>query len=133
LGKHNPAMKNLFIENDYLKLWYEEDILHIEYQPNLSINLFVASEIIDLLKKVCNKNNYCLVQDVSNLKWIDRESRDFFAREECTGLMKAWAYFSKNPIHKIMYLMYTSFSNPQAKTKFFTNKKDAIKWLKKYI
>jgi hypothetical protein len=118
-----------FIENPYLSLYCQDDILFVEYRPEIEINISMAKEIMDYIEEYCANRNFLIFEDMSNIKWIDKKSRDYFGQHPINKKMKAWAYFSDQPIHKIMYTIYKTFSNPQGNSEFFSNKEEAIKWL----
>ena len=122
-------MENKFAENDYVSANINGDILSIEYKPNVEIHSMIAAQIMTFLENFCQDKNYLVLEDMNNIKWIDKRSRDYFAQHPFNGKMKGWAYFSSQPIHKIMYTIYYTFSKPQGNTAFFTNKEDGLNWL----
>src|SRR5687768_5331128 len=111
-------MGKKFAENTYIRLSIEGNILYLEYKPEISITLLAAKEILDLISSVCKDEKYLVLQDMNNLKWIDKQSRDLFAFHSITNQMHAWAYYSQQPLHKIMYTIYLTFSKPGVKTEF---------------
>lgn len=122
-------MVQKFAENEYVILSTEENILHLEYKPEVCVNLTVAKEIISLISSVCNDERYLVLLDLSNLNWIDKDSRNFFASHPTTNQMLAFAFYSQNQLHQVIYNIYLTFSKPEVKSEFFRNSQEGIKWL----
>jgi hypothetical protein len=123
------AMEKKFAENDYVRLSIEGSILFLEYKPETNITLGPAKEVLNLISLVGKKDKYLVLQDMNNLKWIDKQSRDLFASHPVISQMHAWAYHSKQPLHKIMYTIFVTFSKPEIKTEFFNTRESGLKWL----
>ena len=124
-------MEKKFAENEYVILYTENQILFIEYKEGTCINLTVAGKIIDLISAVCKEERYLVLQDMNNLKWIDKASRNFLATHPVTNQMLAWAYHAKDPLHQLMFNIYVTFSKPEVKSEFFKNSQEGVKWLLK--
>lgn len=126
-------MEKKFAENDYVQLRTEGNILYSEYKVGLSINLEIAEEILRLYSSICKEEKYLVLQDMKNLIWIDKKSRDLLAAHPITNQMIAWAFHSRKPLHKVMYSIFVTFSNPEVTTEFFTHPDAALRWLKEFI
>jgi hypothetical protein len=123
-------MEKKFAENDFVQIWNEEEILFWEFKPDTIINVLATKEILDLMRFFCQRNQYLVFQDMTNLKWIDKRSRDLFAADKTINNMIAWAYFSEQPLHKVVYSIYATFSKPTVTTNFFDQKENGMNWLK---
>src|SRR5690606_15479941 len=121
---------NKFTENNYVRLWTEGEILYWEYLPEALIQITAAREIMDMMNSLCGTDQFFVLQDMSNLKWIDKASRNYFAYHSVTNSMHAWAFHSMNPLHKNMYSIYVTLSKPDVKTNFFRTSEESMNWLK---
>ena len=126
------AMEKKFAENNYVQLWTEGNILYLEYKSHLTIDLATAKEILDIISSVCKKEKYLVFQDMSNLKWINKQSRDLFASHPITNQMHAWVHYSKKPLHRIMYTIYLTFSKPEVSMEFFSHFEEGLQWLREF-
>lgn len=124
-------MEKKFTENETIQLWSEAEILFWQFKPETIINAQSTIEILDLLTSFCQGNQYLVFQDMTNLKWIDKRSRDLFASDKTLNSMYACAYYSKLPLHKIVYSIYATFSKPTVATNFFDRKENGLDWLSK--
>lgn len=122
-------MEKKYTQNNFVRLTAEEEILWIEYKEQAEINLPGAVQIMELMERFCEGKKFFILEDMSNIKWIDKRSRDYLAQHPLNAEMKAWAYCSSQSIHKIMYEIYNTFSRPRVNTAFFTTKEEGLNWL----
>lgn len=64
-------------ENDYVKIWIEDDILYSNYQKNIIIDLDIAKKIIEDRVKFTKGKNYPILIDFTNLHSVTKEARDY--------------------------------------------------------
>jgi hypothetical protein len=123
-------MKKKFAGNNFVQLLIETNLLYIEFKPHCIINLTLSEEILQLITSLCKEEKYLVLQDMNNLKWIDKQARDLWASHPVNKNMIAWAYHSRDPIHKVMYTIYKTLSEPEIVTGFFQNPEEGRRWLK---
>jgi hypothetical protein len=123
-------MENKFAENDLVQLWTENKILYWEFKSEKIINAVAANQILELLSLFCQEERYLILQDMTNLQWLDKRARDIFAADKTINNMLAIAHYSAVPFHKIIYSIYLLFSKPTVVSDFFDDKGQAIAWLK---
>ena len=61
------------------------------------------------------------------------ETREFWAKKESCTYASADAYITNYLGHKIIGNIYLKFNKPGRPTRIFTNKEDAIEWLKTFL
>lgn len=119
-------------ENDYVIIWIKDGILYCRYKKNTVMDLPASQQIVkDRLEFTKGKSYYMLV-DLTNLKSTTKESRDYM-RDPDGGLkgLLGGAFLSYNVVTTLFINLFLKIYKPALPAKFFHNKTDAIKWLKK--
>ncbi|UZH55825.1 hypothetical protein JRG66_02775 [Salinimicrobium tongyeongense] len=122
---------NKSLSNDYATFWVDDGILHFIYHPEVVIDLFAAEKVVaDRLK--CQEDKYYPVFcDTRGIKDTDKSARDYLAREGSI-LTSAVAFLVNPPISQAIIDFYVRTSKPITPTNIFTEKYDALKFLKTY-
>lgn len=120
-------------EYKYATLWTEEDkkIIFAHYAPQLVIDIDVAKELVQNRLDFCkNKPHYILI-DFSNTKSVTKEAREYMNSPEA-GLkyILGGAFLSNNIVSNVFINLYLKINKPSVPAKFFTQKEDALAWLK---
>jgi len=115
-----------------LVVFYSEmssDIIYAEFPNNLKIDLPVAREIVanrfDLTK---GKNHYIIV-DVSNVRKITSEAKDYLQRPDA-GLKNILgaAFIATNPVSAMIANIFVK-TPKDFQAKFFSTKDAAFQWI----
>ena len=61
---------------------------------------------------------------------MDRESRNYASGKEVSKITEAMALLIKSPVSKVLGNIFLGINKPPYPTKLFTDKEEAIKWLK---
>jgi hypothetical protein len=122
-------MELIYGENEFVRIQIENNIVYLEYAPETNIEILEAIKITELLSRMTKNNSFLVLENMSNIKWIDKQARDYLADNETTKKMKAWASYSPHRIHKIVHLIFINFSKPRVKINFFKDRKSAWEWL----
>jgi hypothetical protein len=125
-------MKTSYFENDFAEFWIEENVLFFIYKPGISINLEAAKRIVADRKKVQNGIEYPVFCDMRGIKDSDKPARDFLAKEG-SSMVKAVGVLTDSPVTKIMLNFYLTISRPLVPTKMFTDKNNALEFLKSFL
>lgn len=119
------------VENDYVTLWIEDDILVILYKKDSVIGLDAAKEIMALIKNFTHGVPHLVLSYNKNIKTISKEAREFFATKEgCEGIIKG-AIVVDSGFSKIIGNLFLSVNKPVVEGKLFSNREEAVEWLKK--
>lgn len=125
-------MGNVKIDNVFVEIWLEDGIIYNTYKPNLVINLEIAKFMVKERLKISDGIARPLFADINNLISIDLEAREYLSGGDAIKFVKAGAIYCKNPIAKFAGKLFIDVNQPQAPTQIFTNKEEAIEWLKKF-
>ena len=121
-------MLNSF-SNDFATFWIEDSVLHFVYHSSVKIDLAAAEKIVSDRVKFQEEKILPVLCDVRGLKEIDKEARDYLAKEGSL-MASAVAVLVNPPLSKAMTDFYIQNSKPVVPTRPFTDKYEALKYLK---
>jgi hypothetical protein len=110
----------------------DAEIIFATYVPKLEIDLAIAKELVENRMSFSeNKEHYVLI-DFTHVKSVTKEARDFMNAPEggLRGVLGG-AFLSNNVVATLFINLYLKVSHPSIPSKFFTDKTEAINWLKK--
>lgn len=119
----------------YITIWTDDsnpDIIFGIYSPKLEIDLAIAKELIENRLDYSEQRPVYTLIDFTNVKSVTKEARDFMNSPEggLKGLLGG-AFLSNNVVGTLFINLYLKVSHPVIPAKFFTNKNEALTWLKK--
>jgi len=117
------------IKNDFVKLTIEHDILIGEFNC-LKLDLEKAKEILRLRLELTGEKSYKTCADSTQVKEFTKEARDYMSKGDAYKNISAFAAVTGNSVTKMVINFYLGIKPHPIPTKFFTNRKDAIVWLK---
>jgi hypothetical protein len=117
-------------------IWFGEDgILYSTPKPGIppKQSMENVSEEMERFKKFTNNKKVCMVAE-SNPKAPApaKEERDFIA-DALTSITKAMAIVTTSPVSKMIANLFFGFKPPGYPVKMFTDKDEAVKWIKQYL
>jgi hypothetical protein len=122
---------NLLTRDEYFTFWEESGVICLKYQQK-NITLDIARIGVSTRTSLTNYKTCRLFADMSNVKSITKEARDYYATYEAGKLVEACAVYTPSLLTKTLFAFFVSFNKPALPIKSFTNKKKAFKWLKDY-
>lgn len=108
---------------------FEANIVEIKYKSQSVISENDAIEIVDLIAKNFPDESeaFGLLNDISEMKEMTRQARDFFAKSARINTYNA--LIINKFLHSVLVKMYNLFSKPINETQVFENREKAIEWL----
>lgn len=118
-------------ETNYVSLWIDDGILFSIYKKQIVIDKDVAQKIVKDRIEFTKGKSYPIIIDFTNLKSATKEARDYMNDPQggLVGLLRG-AFLSNSVVTTVFINLYLKINKPTIPTKFFTNKKEAIDWLK---
>jgi hypothetical protein len=110
----------------------DDDVIFWNYAPGLEMDIQIAKELVkNRIEYTQGKSVYALI-DVTNLKSTTKEARDFMNSREggLKGLLGG-AFLSNNVVATLLVNLYIRVSSPSIPARFFTNRDEALNWLRK--
>ncbi len=110
----------------------EDGILCCSYKEHLEIDLTTARRIIKDRIAFTENKLFPILIDFSNMKSTTKEARDYMNSAEggLNGLIGG-AFLSKSVVPSLFINLYLKINSPAIPARFFTDKVEAISWLKK--
>jgi hypothetical protein len=113
-----------YIENDFVKLWIEDGIVH-EYFKVERITLEMAKKIVEDRLKLSNGVTMPAFVYSNKVKTMDKDARDFFVSEEALRYLSASAMLIDNYVTFMVGKLFLAFSKPALKV-------EILDWLEHY-
>lgn len=110
----------------------EDDIIFFKYSPRLEMTIDVAKEIVNSRLEYCDGASTYVLIDATNIKSATKEARDYMiSREGGLKGVLGGAFLSNSVVATLAINLFLKVSNLPVPARFFTNKDDAVKWLRK--
>lgn len=111
----------------------QEGILHIHLKEHTEITLNDAVLAVVKMGEISEGKKLPVFIDAGEFCTIDSEARVFSASEESNIYTLADAIAYSNLGQKLIANFYLNQNNPSVPTKVFSEKKEAVKWLKTFL
>ncbi|NMM48257.1 DUF7793 family protein [Marinigracilibium pacificum] len=119
-------------ENDKIKFTLRSDgIFETDCQPNTEMALQDGLESTRITSEILNNEPYPLLCNLTNVVRMTKECRKHFSGESHAKTYTKCALIVTNPISKLIGNFFLGLNKPLKPTKLFTNREEAIFWLKK--
>ena len=116
------------VENEYIRFWFENDILMSQYKKPINITIDIVVNLIDLRYQISNDVHQCWLMDCTNVLSMSKEARDY-AEKHGQELLYSCAVLINSHVGKALYNSYNKFNPPKIPFVFFTKKEKAVEWL----
>jgi hypothetical protein len=119
------------IENEHIIFWIENGILFSEYKETFEMTLENSIEIYALRKEISNGQNQLFCYDISKLKSMTKEARDYgeiYGQNELT----ASSIIVNSHLTMFIYNAYLKLKNVKIPVKAFRTKEQAVEWLEHF-
>jgi hypothetical protein len=119
----------------YISVYCHEetpDIVFGSYAPHLTIDLEIAREMIENRLSFSGGQPVYTLIDFTNVKSVTKEARDYMNSAEggLKGILGG-AFLSNNVMATLFINLFLKISKPTVPAKFFTNRDEAVKWLRR--
>ncbi|WP_244153814.1 DUF7793 family protein [Flavobacterium xinjiangense] len=134
LAGHNKRSETMdgYFENEFAIFWISESILFFEYKPDVVIDLVAAQRIVADRIQMQKEKAYPVLCDIRGIADSDKAARDYLAQHGSV-LAKAVSILVHQSVSILMISFYLKISKPQVPTRIFTDKSDALEFLKAFI
>ena len=110
----------------------DEDIIFWNYVPGLEMDIETAKQLVQYRLEYTKGKSVYTVIDGTNIKSTTKEARDYMNSAEggLKGVLGG-AFLSNSVVANLLINLYLKVNHPTVPARFFTNKVEAISWLKK--
>lgn len=116
------------VENDFMKFWIEDGILHSQFKKSVIINIEKIKALIELRTQISNGEKQYWCYNFDGIKSYDKEARDYAEVNGQEDLYACAAVFNSH-VAKYTLNTFMLLKKNTIPLKGFTKKNDAINWL----
>jgi len=116
------------LENEFIKFWFENDILYSQFKRPTEGTLENIKEIINLRHQISGGKKQYWCYDFNGIRSYDIHARDY-AEKKGQEYLYGCAILLNSHVTKFILNTFMILKNPVVPLKGFTNKKDAVNWL----
>lgn len=111
--------------------YFKQEILFFKYKPAQDVNLSQAKSVTKLRLRLQNNRAYPLFCFASNLLYIERDARVYFANQGVL-LTKAVCFFTKHEATSAIFHFFSLIHKPSIPVLITPNKENGISFLKDF-
>jgi hypothetical protein len=111
----------------------DDGIIRIHINAGCEIELTDAIFIVEAMEKLGGGKKYPILIDAGEFSSVDQEARIFSASAESNIYTVADAIAYCNLAQKLLANFYLKHNKPLVPTQVFSNKREAIAWLKTFV
>lgn len=125
----------MIVEKFSQTMFYSEknsDVIFVEFPNNLKVSLAVAKELVANRWKYTKNEKHYLVVDVSTIREISTEAKEFMQSPDygLKNILGA-AFIATNPVAVLFANIFIK-TQKDFDAKLFSNKEEAFEWIVKY-
>ncbi len=117
--------------NQISKMCLDDGIIQIVFDADVTISIDFAKAIIQRRLELSNFKDYPLYVDIRGVLSVDEKARKYLSSSEGTKNALGAAIHVNSPISKFLGNLFIKVDKPDKPAKLFTDKAEAIAWLKK--
>lgn len=125
-------MENPSFENDSVLFELKDGILYGYYKVP-EIDLTTAQEATIMRQKVIGDRIVPSIADISVVKRVPKETREFFSSPQAGEDLSALAVVVSNPVTRTMGNFFLKFHQPKYPFKLFTSLDEATSWISQFV
>ena len=116
-------------KSDNVEIWFEDEVLIAKFNSKF-IDLAVVKEGLDARREITSGKEVLLVSDLSEVKSVNKEARDYMSKDISFEDLIACAVLVNSEYQRLIINTFMLINRPKIPMRFFTSKEKAISWLK---
>jgi hypothetical protein len=121
------------LDTTQFRITLEGGILFVSVRHPCDVGLNDARSAIEAERKLGAGKRLPTLVDMTGTLSIDREARRYFAGPETAAVQNATALIVSSPFTQAIGNFFLGLNKPAIPTRLFTNKSDAIAWLRLFV
>lgn len=117
--------------NEHLDIWIENGILYVTHHAEI-LTLSIVMEGVKQRLILMNGKKLPMLSDIRKIKFAEKEVRTYLAQPIGSEGLTAGAMIVRSVFQETIGNLFIHFNKPLVPAKLFTDKKEAIKWLKRF-
>lgn len=123
---------NKIIKDKYEITLIEKGIVETFMLPNSIIDTTDILEMKDHNLQLCENKPYVMLITSGHLAYTTKEARELTASKDFSQLTMARALLTDSIGHKLVANFYLKVNRPHVKTKLFSDRENALMWLRTF-
>ena len=111
----------------------DEGIVHAKLKPHIEVDHADAEEAVRAIGTLCNGKKRPVFVDISEIKFMSREARTYFAGPETANVKSAAALLIRSPLTKAIGNFFLGLNKPLFPTRLFISEAEALTWLRGFL
>ncbi len=120
------------MENSDYILELTDGLFYFQFKKNTVIDYKLARYLVETRKRITRNEPFLMLFNGDNITNVTKDARDFFASKEATDGIIAGAFIVNSPLTVVLSNFFITISKPKKPAKLFTDKAEAIKWLRAF-
>ncbi len=117
-------------ENNQIKMEIVDGILYATYKAGFNLTLKDVQQIVQERVSLLQGSSLPVLIIDAGVVSMDKAARDYLSSDEGTQGIKAAAIIENSFFSKMLINFFLKLTNPKIKVKAFSDKEEALKWLK---
>jgi hypothetical protein len=117
--------------NAYMEIIKEDGILFCRFFDNIEMDEKIAELCVKERLAFSKGVSYPAIIDMKGLKSVNKKAREYMQKEG-SALLKAGALLIGSPVSRVLGNIFLSLNTPEIPTRLFTDKEDALNWIKHF-
>jgi hypothetical protein len=128
-----PAKTKIY-ETELLNCWFDEHGILVSDSKSVEKSIHHYDQLFELYDQLSEKGTkkLCTLGNISKSQQLTKPVRDYI-NGQLPKYIKAMALVSESSVGKTVGNFFILLSSPKYPTRIFSNKEDAISWLKQYL
>jgi len=115
------------------KIWEDSGLAYVECFPNTKVDREKAIIFFEECKKLSGGVAKPVLIDAKDMLVVDRKARQYFSSEAAVSITKAAAILIGSPISQVIGSFFIGLNRPPFPIKLFSDRDEAIAWLKGFL
>ncbi|RYD81017.1 MAG: hypothetical protein EOP53_07190 [Sphingobacteriales bacterium] len=116
-------------EDNCVRITIENDIIYgVILSENLTLSC--AKKMVKHRRNLTKDIEYATLVDITRLKSVTKEARDYLAEGEAVEYLCATAFYTNSVISEMAANFFISYNKPNLPARIFNNKVEALAWLR---
>jgi len=125
------SKKENFIENDYVYIWIENEIVMEVFKDKGTLNLKGAKQIVADRKKVSNGVDMPIFVDARNFVSMNLSTINYLRSSDALVNLTHGGFWITNTLHRITSQIFAKLGKkPIIPTQFFETREETMDWIK---
>jgi hypothetical protein len=111
----------------------EDGIVQVTFNRNVTVDVPLQMLLLNLYNEITEKKKHPFLYEAFSGAKVTKEAKENAIRIESLGPGNAYAVVADSIAYQLIANFYVKVKKPVHPFKVFTNKEDAVKWLRNFV